>query len=161
MVSPWRCASSYMRDVSALFLTFSGTPSSLVNASRRPASPGLLNDDAMCPPGNRSASRYSSRRRPNPNIVHWIECVKTEDDRDAERPVPLESFLPLVHAAAYLGVKRATLYAWSAYLESVEKRGSRREVVRPGDVPRCRRLHEGPSCGRPAQSAAAGRAPAP
>lgn len=56
--------------------------------------------------------------------VHWIDVLIIADGAQ-ERPIPAETFLHQVHAAAFLGVRRSTLYAWTPYLESAEKRGSR------------------------------------
>jgi hypothetical protein len=63
--------------------------------------------------------------RDHPGNVHWIECVRNSDGAGSYVPVPIESFICPAHAAAYLGVKLSTLYSWSAFLESIEKRGSR------------------------------------
>lgn len=62
-----------------------------------------------------------------PETCHWIECARADGGNDGgqERPIPLENFLNTIHAAAYLGVKLSTLYAWSPFLESADKRGSR------------------------------------
>jgi hypothetical protein len=56
----------------------------------------------------------------------WIECACEEGkDGSQERPIPLATFLDLLDAAAFLGVKPATMYAWAPFLESADKRGSR------------------------------------
>lgn len=57
--------------------------------------------------------------------IHWIDCVIAGGGGSHERPVPVERFLSAVHAAAFMGVKLSTLYSWSPYLESAERRGSR------------------------------------
>jgi len=57
--------------------------------------------------------------------VHWIECVRVADGGNGHIAVPIADFIDPVHAAAYLGVRRSTFYAWSPFLESIEKRGSR------------------------------------
>ncbi len=58
--------------------------------------------------------------------VHWIECiVVTDDDGVPILLVPTESFQRFVHTAAYIGIKGSTLYAWTPYLSSPEKRGAR------------------------------------
>jgi len=58
--------------------------------------------------------------------IHWIECAcDGGGDGSQRRPVPLASFLCAIHAAAFLGVKRSTLYAWATFLESTDNRGSR------------------------------------
>jgi hypothetical protein len=63
--------------------------------------------------------------RDHPGTVHWIECVPVADGGGGVVMVPIEDFIDPGHAAPYLGVRRSTFYAWSPYLESVEKRGSR------------------------------------
>jgi hypothetical protein len=55
--------------------------------------------------------------------VHWIDVLMVSDGGQ-ERPVPLETFIEAVHAAAFLGVKLSTLYAWAPHLESTDYRGS-------------------------------------
>jgi hypothetical protein len=73
--------------------------------------------------------------------IHWIECARVGGGEGGGqvRPIPLESFLRPVHLGAYLGVRLSTLYAWAAFLESAEKRGSRlifwTEILVNDDIP--------------------------
>ena len=56
----------------------------------------------------------------------WIECAPDGGgDGSQERPIPMATFLDVRDAAAFLGVKPATMYAWAPFLESADKRGSR------------------------------------
>ncbi len=55
--------------------------------------------------------------------IHWIDVVIV-DEGASKRPVPVETFLEATHAAAFLGVKLSTLYAWSPHMKSIDKRGS-------------------------------------
>jgi hypothetical protein len=56
----------------------------------------------------------------------WIECARQGGgDGGQERPIPLASFLGVLDAAAYLGIRTAAIYAWAPFLESADKRGSR------------------------------------
>jgi len=74
------------------------------------------------PPG-----RLGGECRPFPDRTtgetHWIDVVMIADGGQ-ERPVPVETFIEAVHAAAFLGVKLSTLYAWAPHLESTDYRGS-------------------------------------
>ena len=73
------------------------------------------------------SGRLGGERRPfidrRTGEIHWIDVLMV-DEGASRRLVPLEPFLDAVHAAAFLGVKLSTLYAWSPYMKSADKRGS-------------------------------------
>lgn len=74
------------------------------------------------------------------DTYHWIECTCIGGGDGSQRLfVPLENFLSAIHAAAYLGVKLSTLYAWAPFLESADKRGSRlifwTQILANDDIP--------------------------
>lgn len=87
------------------------------------------------PPGPTGGEMRSFRDQ-DTGKFHYIDCVRygVDGSQNADktkgtlptaiRPVPIASYLNLVHTAAYLGKKRSSLYAWAAYLESADKIGA-------------------------------------